>query len=170
MALFQHINELFETQKMRAAQIGKNAEMRRDENERGDFISWIDTHETIGCTSEFLSKIGEVQQHFNRTHFLGLKSIETHFAVYPHGTFYKLHRDVHRQGSSRVVSFVHYLNPEWHHSHGGELIIYEDSGVTHTITPIYGRTIFFLSEMLHEVRPTTHMRRSITGWLSTSFP
>lgn len=169
MALFQRIHELFETQQMRAALVGKNAEMRRDESERGDFISWIDTQEKIGCTAEFLMRIGEVQQHFNRTHFLGLKSIETHFAVYPNGTFYKPHRDVHRQGSSRVVSFVHYLNPEWEPGHGGELVIYEDSGTAHTIKPIYGRTIFFLSEMLHEVLPTSSLRRSITGWMHNRY-
>jgi len=169
-ALFQRINELFETQQMRAALVGKNAEMRRDEKERGDFISWLNTDDTIGPVGEFLRHIRDIQQHFNRLHYLGMQNIESHFAVYPNGTFYKPHRDVHRQGSSRVVSFVHYLNPEWQPGHGGELVIYEDSGTAHTITPIYGRTIFFLSEMWHEVKPTACMRRSITGWLSTSAP
>ncbi len=164
-SLFQRINELYETRQMRAARVGKNDEMRHDENERGDFISWIDTHEKRGITAEFISHMMDMQLHFNRIHYLGLKSIESHFAVYPNGTFYKPHRDVHRQGSSRVISFVHYLNPEWQTGHGGELIIYEDNGPTHTITPVYGRTIFFLSEMLHEVLPTAFMRRSITGWM-----
>lgn len=133
--------------------------------ERGDFISWINTSDSTGCISEFVSRIDEMLQHFNRIHYMGLKRIETHFAVYPIGTYYKPHRDVHRQGSSRVVSFVHYLNPDWQKSHGGELVIYGDDGVTHTIAPMYGRTVFFLSEMLHEVLPTTCMRRSITGWM-----
>ena len=150
---------------MRAAQVGKNADKRRDEMERGDFISWINTLDSTGCISEFVTRIDEMLQYFNHIHYMGLKRIETHFAVYPNGTYYKPHRDVHRQGSSRVVSFVHYLNPDWQKGHGGELVIYGDDGVVQTIPPMYGRTVFFLSEMLHEVLPTACMRRSITGWM-----
>src|SRR5947209_7201091 len=75
-------------------------EIRRDE------LHWLDREELPWLWARF----DEVRETLNRTLYLGLKSFEGHFAVYPTGAYYRRHRDQHRGKDARVVSAILYLN------------------------------------------------------------
>ena len=54
----------------------------------------------------------------NRALFLSLKDYETHFAIYPPGTFYEKHVDQFQSSGARKISFAFYLNENWTQSDG----------------------------------------------------
>lgn len=150
---------------LRKAGIGRQHDFAIEESRRGDFIQWIDTCNAPEAALHFLEMIDALRIAFNRNFYLGLQDFETHYTVYPPGTRYERHVDRHQSGSSRRVSFVFYLNPGWSSEHGGELVVYQHSGISHRIEPVFSRLAVFLSELEHEVLVTRHDRVSITGWM-----
>lgn len=147
------------------AGIGKREDFRIDEEQRGDFILWIDPLNALSQTALFIDKINALIVHLNRNFYLGIKEYECHYAIYPSGTFYKRHVDKHHKGSPRVVSFVFYLNENWSENHGGQLRIYGENDCAFDVEPEAGRLVVFLSEKEHEVMLTHYQRMSITGWM-----
>jgi SM-20-related protein len=103
---------------------------------------------------------------------MGLFSLESHFAHFRAGDFYKKHVDVFRpaetqRGARRILSIVVYLNPAWQPGDGGELLIYDEAGgeVVQSVQPSFGNVVVFLSdEVPHEVLPASRDRYSIAGW------
>jgi SM-20-related protein len=150
---------------LRKAGIGRQVDFAIEESRRGDFIQWIDSGNAPEAALRFLENIDALRVFLNRNFYLGLQDFETHYTVYPPGTKYERHVDRHRSGSSRRVSFVFYLNPGWSFEHGGELVLYQHSGESHRIEPVFSRLAVFLSELEHEVLVTHHDRVSITGWM-----
>jgi len=150
---------------LRKAGIGKQQGYAIEESRRGDFIQWIDAGDAPKAALQFLEKIDSVRIALNRSFYLGLQDFETHYTLYPPGTRYEKHVDRHRSGSARRVSFVFYLNPGWVTEHGGELLVYQQSGEIARIEPCFSRLAVFLSELEHEVLLTSHDRVSITGWM-----
>jgi len=66
---------------------------------------------------------------------------------------------------------VLYLNEDWQADDGGELQIFEPTGVSVIVTerPKFGTMNIFLSEMFpHEVLISHNTRRSIAGWFRVS--
>lgn len=131
---------------------------------RGDFIHWIDEPQAAEL-SFFFDKIIEITALLNRYCFLGLKSHEFHFALYPNGSFYEKHLDQFQERNNRMISLVFYLNENWKAGDGGELKIYKNTGDI-IVNPIANRLVLFKSDIVeHEVLQTSTSRKSITGWL-----
>jgi SM-20-related protein len=149
-----------------AAGIGREQGYQRDTTIRGDEVLWLDNDTPLSVP--ILAALESLRQTFNSELYLGVAEFEAHFAVYPAGGFYKRHLDQHRNRDTRVVTFVLYLNEDWHESDGGQLRIYldgEQSGIWQDVTPCGGTLVLFLSDRFeHEVIPATRERRSLTGW------
>lgn len=160
----EYIENLFLSNQMKKAGIGKESTFEVNKELRGDFIQWVNPEETIPQVELFLSRLKELMSELNRNFYLGIRDFEAHFTRYPEGTRYVAHSDRHAKGSTRVVSFVFYLNENWTEEDGGQLRIFQEDGTSADIAPEFGRLAFFLSDKLHEVLTTNRVRRSITGW------
>jgi SM-20-related protein len=101
----------------------------------------------------------------SRALFLPLRDFESHFAIYPPGTFYKRHRDNFQKQNHRLLSLVLYLNENWSPEQGGTLRIYPEAEEPKDVEPIGGRLVIFRSDLEHEVLPCHAPRYSITGWM-----
>lgn len=163
--LLESLLQLREEGELKKAGIGKQQNFQVDKTIRGDYIKWIDPQTTHKITHEFLEKIETLMQYLNHTCYLGLKDYESHFAVYPPGTFYKRHADRFQQSSHRIITFVYYLNPEWKEEDGGILRLYLPGDDIKDVIPIAGRLVCFRSELEHEVLLAHKVRYSITGWI-----
>jgi SM-20-related protein len=147
------------------AGIGKNNNHQINSEIRSDQIYWIQDNKEL--PQEYLDNLESLRLALNQKLFLGLFDFECHFAQYSKGTFYKKHIDAFKGVGLRVLSSILYLNPDWKPGDGGELNIYAPSSNTiiETITPTFGKQVFFLSEMFpHEVLETLKPRQSLTGW------
>lgn len=151
------------------ASIGKGGERHRNQEIRGDHTFWLDPLNPPEPFKRVTILLEEMKLVLNRHLFLGLKEFECHLAYYEKGTFYKKHLDRFENDSSRVLSFVLYLNEEWDQAQGGELILFDKPGEEiRVITPMPGTFVCFLSsEFPHEVKPAEVERRSLTGWIHT---
>lgn len=134
---------------------------------RGDSTYWLDP---LAPTDEWLTLkefLDELQAELNQRFFLGVKQYECHLAYYPAGAFYKKHIDRFANDSSRVFTFILYLNESWKKEDGGELVVYDKLGnEIKSITPMGGRLVGFMSdEFPHEVKPSSRPRLSFTGWM-----
>jgi SM-20-related protein len=111
--------------------------------------------------------LDQLKKKLNESFYLGIKQFETHLAVYPPDAFYQKHKDRFEQDSSRVFTFILYLNLDWKKEWGGELLLYnEDHQLLEEIIPKPGTLVCFLPEMFpHEVLPSKRERRSFTGWM-----
>lgn len=165
LQLLERLQELREEGAFKKAGIGKQQHFQIAQAVRGDYIKWIDPESARRVTHEYLEKIKSLMQHLNRTCFLGLKDYESHFAVYPPGTFYKRHADRFYQNPHRIISFVYYLNPGWTAEDGGILRLYLSPDRSEEVVPVAGRLVCFRSEIEHEVLPAHKTRYSITGWM-----
>ncbi|NVK56561.1 MAG: 2OG-Fe(II) oxygenase [Alteromonadaceae bacterium] len=147
------------------AGIGRNRQYQQNEFVRTDEICWIQG--TSAVTAAWLNWMDCLKVYLNSRLFLGLFSYESHFAHYPPGSFYKRHFDAFQGQSNRILSTVLYLNPEWGHEDGGELVIYSPQNQSESVnvTPLAGTLAVFLSEEFpHEVLPAKRDRFSIAGW------
>lgn len=174
-ALMQESKQLqAEFQQAKIAQGGLN------QNIRGDATRWLQAEDDAG--SIYLGLLEKLGDHLNQQLYSGIRRVEAHYATYGVGDFYKLHRDnpMHSPVSSqaagrdsvlravqqsRVISTVLYLNAEWQAAWHGELHLQDHSQQWHHILPVPNRLVIFQSNLLHEVCPATHERRSIAGWL-----
>lgn len=146
------------------AMIGKGELRQRREDVRGDHTLWIDPLNPPAPFMKLMKYLEDLKTELNRRLFIGAREYECHLAYYPAGSFYQKHVDRFENDSSRVLSFVFYLHEEWKTGDGGELILYGNK--THTISPLPGSLVIFLSDGLsHEVKPGLRERRSFTGWM-----
>lgn len=164
-AIRLEIENLEAQERFKQAGIGKDANAHINNSQRSDFIHWIDHRHPNQAASVFIEKLQELITQLNRNFYLGIRDFECHYTHYPPGSFYKRHVDRHKSGSSRIVSFVFYLNQEWIDTDGGQLCIYAESQTVATINPQMGTLALFLSEKEHEVLVTQRDRMSITGWM-----
>ncbi len=163
------INNYFDEHKSEfvAAKVGQGQQKLRNEEIRGDYTLWLDPlipHKTFLSVTQ---KLDDLQNHLNQKFFLGLKDFEYHLAYYPASYFYRRHVDAFEKGSSRIISFIMYLNSSWQDTEGGELVIYDREGKTlKKVTPAPGLMVCFLShDFPHEVLTCQKERRSLTGWM-----
>ena len=164
-AICEEIDRLQRSDAFRKAGIGKEHEFQINSSERGDFIHWITPQQAASSTQVALDRLDSITQYLNRQLYLGIRDMECHYAFYPKGAGYKRHVDRHRHQSHRIISVVFYLNNSWKQGDGGELRLYIADGNTYTIEPKAGTLAIFLSDIEHEVLPTSQSRYSITGWL-----
>jgi SM-20-related protein len=164
----------FANHAMSSARTGKHAEMRQDI--RGDHIYWLEENSPDPATQQYLSQMQQLKQHINEQLYMGLASLETHFAIYPVGAVYQKHLDqfsghVSTQINTRKISAILYLNSDWQAMDGGELRLYINDQKWEDILPIGGRLVLFLSaDFWHEVLPATRERISLSGWFRTREP
>jgi SM-20-related protein len=146
------------------ASIGRGAVRSQRADIRGDRTVWLDDPRCGPAASAHLQALESIRTALNRTLYLGLRSHEAHYALYPPGAGYARHRDRFRDSDARVVSLVSYLNPSWDQADGGQLHLHLAHG-TVDIVPRAGTTVCFLSELEHEVLPARRERLSIAAWL-----
>ena len=165
IALREEMQALVEADALERAGVGRETDYQIDGSVRRDRILWLDRRRP--APGRFLDLAERLRQALNRRLFLGLFEYEAHFAHYPPGAFYRRHVDSFRGAANRVLSTVVYLNTDWQHGDGGELVLYaeEEEGVLAQIAPQAGRLVIFLSEEIpHEVLPARRDRYSIAGW------
>ncbi|WP_419420077.1 2OG-Fe(II) oxygenase [Legionella sp. D16C41] len=152
--------------KFRPARIGNLTNTKQNTSIRTDKIYWLD--ESFPNIKPFWQVIMQIKLTLNEQLYLSLTELETHFAFYQTGSFYKKHIDQFKNNYHRKISFVYYLNPNWQPDYGGQLTLYnQENQLITSILPTYNRFICFLSHLPHEVQKTTIDRLSITGWLKT---
>lgn len=102
-----------------------------------------------------------------------IASLECQLALYGDGGFYKLHTDSRGPDvERRVLSYVHYVSRRPRAFEGGALRVVAPGGETLDVDPEDGTTVFFPSELEHEVLPVrvpsgafADGRFAITGWI-----
>lgn len=159
---------IFEKKGMfRPAAIGKDNPQVINEV-RTDSIAWLNPEEVGPSGREYLKMLDVLKSKFNEKYFMGLKTYECHFSKYSIGSYYKEHMDVKAGSSTRRISTVLYLNPDWKNSDGGTLRLFnpeKPKDILQGILPTLGRFVVFLSdEIPHEVTEAHRERRSLTGW------
>ena len=149
---------------MKPARVGEKGHLIQDQNVRGDLIHWLDPDSSSPAFNSLFNILREIQSELNKNFFMGICDFESHLALYQKESFYKQHLDRHQRGSTRLVTYIYYLNLDWKKGDGGELALI-DNGTRHLIDPIGNRLILFLSDKIpHEVLMTNKNRMSITGW------
>jgi SM-20-related protein len=154
---------------LRAAAIGRESSRAQREDIRGDRTLWLDDPRCGEAAAAHLQALDALRTQLNRSLFLGLRSLEAHYALYPPGAGYARHRDRFRDDDARVVSLVSYLNENWHASDGGALRLHATDGNV-DVLPYGETTVCFLSEIEHEVLPATRGRMSIAAWFRRDGP
>ncbi|MDH5381079.1 MAG: 2OG-Fe(II) oxygenase [Cyclobacteriaceae bacterium] len=159
---------LFENKAMKEAGIGNGLLLSHDKKIRSDKIFWLEKKDNNPHERIFFDLIDSFILYLNRTCFTGIKSYEFHYALYEKGAFYKKHLDQFKSDDGRAFSMIMYLNKGWLAKDGGELKVYQETGIQ-IIPPDNQKCIFFKSnELEHEVLLTNVTRMSVTGWLKTS--
>jgi SM-20-related protein len=166
--LRQEILQAYDNNELSKAKLGQAALTL--ETIRGDLIQWVDpSQEKSPALSEYCDFLEEFQSHLNRELQLGLKDFELHYTVYPVNRYYQRHVDQFAHKKTRRVSFVLYLNQQWHRNDGGLLTLFDKSDLQAitTILPEGNLFICFLSDIPHEISETHRERLSVTGWFKS---
>lgn len=163
-ALKDDLRRLQACDELAPAAVGRADGRARRDDIRADRTCWLDDPRCGEPARRFLAHLDEVRAMLNRTLFLGLRSVEAHYAAYPAGGGYARHRDRFRDSDARVVSWVSYLNADWGDDDGGALRLWREDGDTVDLPPL-GGSVYFLSELEHEVLPARRERLSIAGWM-----
>ncbi len=153
-----------ETGTLSPAGVGHGLGLAVHKGIRGDQIQWLEPKQSQ-ASDQYLQAMDALRQALNQAFYLGLEDFESHFALYPPGTFYQKHLDRFRNDNRRTVSAVFYLNRNWQHSDGGALRVYPDNREPLDFPPEGGSLVLFMSaELPHEVLPASRERLSLTGW------
>jgi SM-20-related protein len=169
--LIQRFLELEQSQSFRPASISDldlAQQAKKSQTIRNDLIHWLTFENPAECKIEQL--LNQIREHLKSYFRISLTHIESHFAQYPAGHFYKTHSDQTAQNNKRFFTFVIYLNPHWLPHYGGQMIGYESFEQKNKLfefMPNAGTMVVFKSDIPHEVLPATITRRSLTGWFRT---
>jgi SM-20-related protein len=172
-ALLEEQRDILRHGQFRHAGIGTGESFAIKPEIRSDKVFWMERDQLTTLQQAYWDMMDQLRQEINQRCFLGLRSFESHFAMYPPGSFYVRHLDQFQAVAYRVVTVILYLNDTWADENGGELRMYFQTGSgeeTHVdISPEGGKLVVFLSgEIPHEVLPTNKERVSITGWFKDS--
>jgi SM-20-related protein len=148
---------------LRPAAVGRESSHTLRHDIRGDRTLWLDDPRCGDAAASHLQALDGLRMQLNHKLFLGLRSLEAHYALYPPGAGYAKHRDRFRDSDARVVSLVSYLNEGWQAADGGALRLHLEEGCV-DVLPRAGTTVCFLSEIEHEVLPAIRERMSIAAW------
>ena len=149
---------------MKPARVGSQELKSHQSHIRSDSILWIEP-DSDPIFKLWNQRMNEISKVLSEAFLLSIKSHEFHFAHYPPGSHYSKHIDQPQSSHNRLISVVHYLNPEWKSAWGGQIVLHTKTGPV-KIEPESPTTLFFQSHQLeHEVRPTEKDRFSLTGWL-----
>ncbi|WP_062786203.1 2OG-Fe(II) oxygenase [Aquitalea pelogenes] len=149
------------------AAVGRGDQQGRRSEIRSDSVLWLEPADAAPAIRHYFSTLDQVRQAVNQAFYMGLEDLESHFAVYPPGSFYKKHLDRFRDDDARALTAVLYLNEDWPDDAGGQIRLYLDDACSQSldIAPTAGTLVLFLSDRFwHEVLPATQQRLSVTGW------
>ncbi|ROH86186.1 2OG-Fe(II) oxygenase [Pseudomethylobacillus aquaticus] len=169
--LAQEARDMAAAGTLKPARVGLQAQSQRDI--RGDLTHWLEDRGDSPAQQHYTHVMNELCGALNRSCFLGLHTLETHFAVYPPGTAYGRHLDQFRDSQQRIISSILYLNDDWSASDGGQLRLYlEQPERPHLdVVPHGNRLVLFESARFwHEVLPASRERISLTGWFRARDP
>lgn len=169
-ALRAELQRLRDADALADAAVGRGAQRARRSAVRADRTLWLDDPRCGAPAQAHLRALDALRQALNRSLFLGLRSLEAHYALYPPGGGYARHRDRFRDSDARVVSLVSYLNEDWQPDDGGALRLHLGEGRSVDVLPQAGLTVCFLSELEHEVLPARRERMSIAAWYRRDAP
>jgi len=163
-ALAAEARRLWAAGEFKKAGIGRDRRVLPDV--RSDLIFWLDEDAPIPVQRFYRQRMEKLRRELNRRLFVGLVSLEAHFAVYPPGAFYRKHVDRSASSADRMISCVLYLNRDWRPEHGGALRLYPcDEVASVDVLPEAGVCVLFRSDSIyHEVLPAERERFSVTGW------
>lgn len=148
-----------------SAGIGRSADFQQNQNIRNDKIAWID--DDTPTNHQWISWMETLRMEINRKLYLGLTSLESHYARFDKGGFYQKHLDSFSGANNRKVSLVLFLNEFWKVADHGELKLFlgPEPKEECLISPELGTMVIFMSkEVPHEVLKTNSIRNSIAGW------
>lgn len=149
----------------RPAGTGRGAAQHADAAVRGDRIAWLAPDGALPAETLYHAAMATLQRCLNRTLMLGLADLESHYAIFPAGAFYRRHRDRFQDDDARQVSCIVYLNDAWTATDGGALRIHRDDASPQDILPVGGTLVAFAADAVeHEVLPARRTRVAITGW------
>jgi len=155
----------------RAAGIGRGAIRLERWDIRGDRTLWLDVQASAPAEQALWQVLERLRIALNEATFIGLLSLEGHYALYPPGAFYRRHRDRFRDDDARLLSCVLYLNEAWSAADGGALRLYLPGSDTRDVLPLGGTLVCFLADRHeHEVLPATRDRLAIAGWFRRREP
>jgi SM-20-related protein len=144
--------------------VGRGSERQIRADVRGDHILWLNGSALTPAQATYWNEIEALQAELNREFFLGLVSVEAHYAFYPPGAFYQKHVDRFSDSDERSISLSLYLNSDWKDEDGGQLVLYAGDHRIE-ILPQAGTFVIFRSDNIpHEVAPAERDRFSLTGW------
>ena len=149
------------------AAVGRAEQQGRRSEIRSDSVLWLESDATAPAIRHYFATLDHVRQAINQAFYMGLEDLESHFAVYPPGSFYKKHLDRFRDDDARALTAVLYLNEDWPADAGGQIRLYLDDACSQSrdIAPSAGTLVLFLSDRFwHEVLPASRQRLSVTGW------
>ncbi len=165
--LKENLLELYKNNRLKLAGVGNENVQNHNKEYRNDKIFWLDRKNNNPYEKLFFDLIESFITYLNKTCFTAIKTYEFHYAFYEKGSFYKKHLDQFKSDGSRAFSMIFYLNEGWLKKDGGELKVYQESGIQ-LISPENQKCVFFKSdEIPHEVLTTNVSRMSVTGWLKT---
>jgi SM-20-related protein len=149
----------------RPAGIGHGPTHAEHSDIRGDRTLWLDDQARAPPERALWEALERLRIALNEATFLGLFAFEGHYALYPPGAGYRLHRDCFRDDDTRVLSSVLYLNEAWTAADGGMLRLYLSADKPRDILPVGGTLVCFLADRFeHEVLPARRDRLAIAGW------
>lgn len=159
------LQEQYQLGLFKTGKIGKTNNLTLQTSIRNDQIYWIDEHLPNTAIQIYFDALNKIKTLLNQSLFMGLHTIEAHFAIYNPGSFYKKHVDQFASTRDRRISCVYYLNENWQPEHGGELQLYnKDDTSLINIQPRGNRLICFKSDLPHEVAIAHATRYSIASW------
>lgn len=163
-ALAAEAKSLWTGTAFKAAGVGRGAALQVRADIRSDHILWLDEAHLTAPQAEYFAAMGQLQNELNAQLFVGVQSLEAHYAVYPPGAFYQKHVDRFSTADERIISCSLYLNLNWDEADGGALRLYD--GAQHIdVYPHAGTLAIFRSDAIyHEVLPAKRERFSLTGW------
>lgn len=151
--------------RFKRAGIGKGSDHHLNDSIRKDETLWFEENDLTPAQTRFWNKLEGFKNAINAELFLGLWSLEGHYAFYSIGGNYEAHLDRFSNDDARTISMVFYLNENWVKGDGGELRIHRKDQAPLDIEPLGGRLVcFFSADVLHEVLPSNQPRKSFAGW------
>lgn len=168
VTLRRQVLQAWESGQFRHAGVGRAESFEIKPDIRSDQVMWLEADAHSESIQRYFAAMEKLRLSLNHALYLGLFDYESHFAVYPPGSYYIKHLDQFRGIGLRTVTTTFYLNDDWLPEHGGQLRLYThgESPNHHVdILPEAGTLVTFLSaEFLHEVLPAQRDRLSVTGW------
>jgi len=165
--------QLFQNGKLKPAGMGKGTEYWKEDSVRSDHLLWLNSifeptdDANLLSLRDLVSDLKKIQTQLNEDTDFDSNSSQIQLTCYPgEGTRYIRHLDAYVGSSTRRLTCLYYMNPDWKKEHGGELRIFDPKGNGyHDIEPLGDRLLIFQSRLLeHEVLPSYRERYALTVW------